>query len=175
MLAVARRLFSSRGFDRTPLRAISEALGVTKAAVYYHFRAKDDLLVAIVAPLLDRIDELVEPETGPLDAAGGRRRFLQRYVDVLSDDVEVTSLLLRDPAVAEHALGRRFVAQRERIRALLGAGASLPAGIRASTALRTLELAMVEFGDAEPSQVRETALNVAVAVLDAAGAAGNAS
>ena len=42
-------------------------LGVTKAAVYYHFKAKDELLVAIVAPMLDRIDEV------PRRPASGRR------------------------------------------------------------------------------------------------------
>ncbi len=171
MLTVARRLFCSQGYDRTPLRAISDALGVTKAAVYYHFKAKDDILVAIVTPVLDRIDQLVDSASGPLHDPDDRRRFLQRYVDLLSTDADITTLLLGDPVVTEHPLGRRFAAQREQIRSLLGADESLPAGIRTSTALRTLELALGEFGDADPAQVRETALSIAIAVLDAGGAA----
>jgi len=167
MLAVARQLFCAQGYDRTPLRAISDALGVTKAAVYYHFKAKDDLLVAIVTPVLDRIDDLVAGATGPPADRDERRRILQRYVDILSTDGDITSLLLRDPAVAEHPLGRRFASQREAIRMLLGGDESLPAGIRSSAALRTLELALVEFGDAEPAEVRDIALSIANVVLDA--------
>ena len=167
MLSVARRLFCSQGYDRTPLRAISDALGVTKAAVYYHFKAKDDILVAIVTPVLDRVTGLVDAVGASLVDEGDRRRFLQGYVDVLRTDGDVIALLFSDPTVAEHPLGRRFAAQRERIRTLLGADQSLPGSIRASTALRTLELAVREFSDADPVRVRETALDIAMAVLDA--------
>lgn len=172
MLSVARQLFCSEGYDRTPLRSISDALGVTKAAVYYHFKAKDDLLVAMVTPVLDRVDALVGAgSAGSLLEGDDRRRFLRGYVDILSTDGDVIALLFGDPAVAHHPLGRRFAGQRERIRVLLGAEQSLPAGIRASTVLRTLELALSEFGQADPTRVRETALDIALAVLDAGGAA----
>jgi AcrR family transcriptional regulator len=172
MLSVARQLFCSQGYDRTPLRGISDALGVTKAAVYYHFKAKDDLLVAIATPVLDRVEALVGAASGgPVLEGDDRRGFLHGYVDILSADGDVIALLFGDPAVADHPLGRRFAAQRERIRVLLGAEQSLPAGIRASTALRTLELAMSEFADAEPTRVRQTALDIALAVLDAGSAA----
>jgi AcrR family transcriptional regulator len=172
MIDTARGLFCVGGYGGTPLRAVSDALGVTKAALYYHFKAKEDLLAAIVSPLLGRIDELVGPAGRRLDSEAARRAFLGRYVDELSDAAEVTALLLRDPAVADHALGRRFAAQRARMTAMLGGDESLAAGIRTSTALRALELAVVDFGDADPAQVRATALRIAVAVLETAPPAG---
>jgi AcrR family transcriptional regulator len=170
MLSVARRLFCSQGYDRTPLRAISDALGVTKAAVYYHFKAKDDILGILVTPVLDRIDALVDSAGGsPRLEGDDRGRFLQGYVDLLRADGDITALLFADPAVVDHPLGRRFATQRQRIHTLLGAGMDLPACIRASVALRTLELALIEFGDAEPAQVSATALSIALTVLDAGG------
>ena len=71
ILDVARALFCSQGYDRTPLRAISDSLGVTKAALYYYFRAKDDLLVAIVGPLLDRIDDMLNATDPTLPSRPG--------------------------------------------------------------------------------------------------------
>jgi AcrR family transcriptional regulator len=47
ILDVALDLFIEKGFDRTSLREISERLGVTKAALYYHFASKDDILMAL--------------------------------------------------------------------------------------------------------------------------------
>ena len=47
ILDVALDLFIEQGFDGTSLRQIAEQLGVTKAALYYHFESKDDILLAL--------------------------------------------------------------------------------------------------------------------------------
>jgi AcrR family transcriptional regulator len=47
ILDVALDLFIEQGFDGTSLREIAERLGVTKAALYYHFESKDDILMAL--------------------------------------------------------------------------------------------------------------------------------
>jgi AcrR family transcriptional regulator len=47
ILDVALDLFIEKGFDRTSLREIAEKLGFTKAALYYHFASKDDILMAL--------------------------------------------------------------------------------------------------------------------------------
>ena len=40
-------LFIEKGYDKTSLREIAEQLGFTKAALYYHFASKDDILMAL--------------------------------------------------------------------------------------------------------------------------------
>lgn len=165
ILEVASDLFSARGYERTPLRAVSDSLGVTKAAIYYHFKAKEDLLVAILGPVLDRIDALIESAGDGFRSTDEVRAFLGRYLDELARYAGIAALL-RDPGVAEHRLGRRFASQHARMRALLGAGTDPASHIRTTTALRGLELAVVEFGDAPAAQVRETALDIAVSVLE---------
>ena len=47
ILDAALDLFTEQGFDGTSLRQIAEQLGVTKAALYYHFTSKDDILLAL--------------------------------------------------------------------------------------------------------------------------------
>jgi AcrR family transcriptional regulator len=47
ILDVALDLFIAQGFDGTSLRQIAAQLGVTKAALYYHFTSKDDILMAL--------------------------------------------------------------------------------------------------------------------------------
>ena len=47
ILDVALDLFTEQGFDATSLRQIAERLGVTKAALYYYFESKDDILLAL--------------------------------------------------------------------------------------------------------------------------------
>ncbi len=47
ILSVALDLFTDQGYDGTSLRQIAEQLGVTKAALYYHFESKEDILMAL--------------------------------------------------------------------------------------------------------------------------------
>jgi AcrR family transcriptional regulator len=47
ILDVALDLFVEEGYEATSLRQIAEVMGFTKAALYYHFRSKDDLLLAL--------------------------------------------------------------------------------------------------------------------------------
>jgi AcrR family transcriptional regulator len=47
ILDVALDLFTDQGFDGTSLREIAERVNVTKAALYYHFESKDDILLAL--------------------------------------------------------------------------------------------------------------------------------
>jgi AcrR family transcriptional regulator len=47
ILDVALDFFTEQGYDGTSLRQIAERLGVTKAALYYHFESKEDILMAL--------------------------------------------------------------------------------------------------------------------------------
>jgi len=47
ILDVALELFVEHGYDNTSLREIAERMGFSKAALYYHFPSKDDILMAL--------------------------------------------------------------------------------------------------------------------------------
>ena len=42
ILAQARHLFLEQGYHGLAMRSIAEAVGVTKAALYYHFKDKEE-------------------------------------------------------------------------------------------------------------------------------------
>jgi AcrR family transcriptional regulator len=83
ILAVASELFTTQGFETTSLREIAVRLGITKAALYYHFASKDDILRAIMAPMGEILGELPER----LEAA----RTMSDWADVLTWLVEMVS------------------------------------------------------------------------------------
>jgi AcrR family transcriptional regulator len=60
LIVEATRLFVERGFDGTSMREIADACGVTKAALYYHYPSKSDLLLDIVATYLDTMAAVVD-------------------------------------------------------------------------------------------------------------------
>ncbi|GAA0250478.1 hypothetical protein GCM10010492_58320 [Saccharothrix mutabilis subsp. mutabilis] len=72
ILASARALFAERGYRATSMQAIADRVGITKAALYHHFAAKDDLLRHLTLPLLDELEAaLGEAEAGGDPEAGG--------------------------------------------------------------------------------------------------------
>jgi AcrR family transcriptional regulator len=75
ILAVAAELFVEQGYDGTSLREIADRLGFTKAALYYHFRSKDELLLALIEPFKGLIQEFLE--------RAERARDAREFADVL--------------------------------------------------------------------------------------------
>ena len=55
-LRTAKRLFIEHGYHGLAMREISEALGVSKAALYYHFKDKEELFLAILNTNLNEIE-----------------------------------------------------------------------------------------------------------------------
>ena len=67
---MALDLFTEQGYDGTSLREIAEQLGVTKAALYYHFESKEDILMALHMRLHDfGKDALMRIGEGPVTLA----------------------------------------------------------------------------------------------------------
>lgn len=68
ILEAAKLLFMQEGFRGISMRQIAEAVGVTKAALYYHFQDKEGLFVAIVEQYLVAmsylIDEVADSDQG---------------------------------------------------------------------------------------------------------------
>ncbi|MGC5021548.1 TetR/AcrR family transcriptional regulator [Micromonospora sp. DT47] len=79
--AVALELFTEQGYEKTSLREIAERLNVTKAALYYHFKSKDEIVNSFVEDRLHRMDELIAwARTQPASLAT-RRALIARYAE----------------------------------------------------------------------------------------------
>jgi AcrR family transcriptional regulator len=53
ILQVALDLFIEQGYDKTSLREIAERVGVTKAALYYHFASKEEIFRTLMQPVFE--------------------------------------------------------------------------------------------------------------------------
>ncbi|OLF18751.1 TetR/AcrR family transcriptional regulator [Actinophytocola xanthii] len=95
---VALELFSTRGFDQTSLREIAERVGLTKASLYYHYSSKQALLSAIVAPLVDGWQEVLDFASNQPHTPAAVRDVLARILDVMLDNRSLVGIFMRDPA-----------------------------------------------------------------------------
>ena len=113
ILKTALALFSTQGYDATSLREIADQLNLTKAALYYHFPAKEHLVLELTRPWLEAISQLIEthrPDTA-VEENDRRRRLVEAYVDIVLEHHAVLRFLTADPAAQKHPdVGKRGLA-----------------------------------------------------------------
>lgn len=69
ILARATELFVTNGYHALSMREIAEAVGISKPGLYYHFRNKEDLFLAILQVNLERVGQIVRDaaaRSGPM-------------------------------------------------------------------------------------------------------------
>ena len=167
---VALDLFSEQGFDGTSLQQIADRLGVTKAALYYHYRSKDELLAAVVEPLFTNLEAFMDSaESSEGRKPAHRRQRLAAYVDCQLAHRDVLGFLSRDLAVlGRPAVAKRSLALRDRIStAIAGSDLSLQNRIRVSFALSGVQGAIVTHAEATPDELRGPVLEGIHAALRA--------
>lgn len=129
--------FRVSGYVGTSIADLAGALGVSKAAIYYHYRSKDALLHRLIDPLLDAIDACIQDYTTPVASARTARQLLGAYLGVLLAHREVVPLVATDVAVLNHPrIGPRLRAQNHQLWTLLTApDTSVAARLRAEAAV----------------------------------------
>ena len=165
-------LFVSRGYEKTSLREIAEELGVTKAALYYHFKTKEDILSAISEDLGRPVDELIVWAKEQPPGLETRRELLRRYSTALKSAMPIYHILQENQAtLRDLAVGRTLRERVETIARLMHSGdIDFATHIRVSSALLTVHFGAFSLdalgGTAE--RKRRALLEVALETLDSA-------
>ena len=119
ILETAQRLFTEHGYDATSLQMIADEMGLTKAAVYYHFRAKTDILHAAMQPGIQRLEALLD-ETATLRGRRARiEHLVNGFVDFLIQNRHYAVMASTDPAAKRDKLDTEAMTMRRRALTLL--------------------------------------------------------
>ncbi|AUX42427.1 TetR family transcriptional regulator [Sorangium cellulosum] len=130
LLETALKLFSERGVEGTSLQMIADELGVTKAAVYYHFKTKDEITEAVAAPMLQALEQIVEEAQTKRSRGAQIEHALAGFVELIVRQRLLLGLCNSDPGI-QRVMNRTFQAPRgedlrTRVRTVLaGANPSL--------------------------------------------------
>ena len=100
ILDVALELFAAQGFAATTTRELSERLGFTKAALYYHFHSKDDLLQALVDPVVSELHAVLDRHASTAAGPAAPDAVLADYLDVVLGHRRLLGVLVQDPSAA---------------------------------------------------------------------------
>lgn len=107
LLVAARSLFAEKGFVSTSTPELVKRAGVTRGALYHHFKDKGDVLQAVLEEearqVAEEIEKAAPPEVNPLDAL---RDGSVAYLNAMTTPGRTRLLLIEGPA----ALGTAQVA-----------------------------------------------------------------
>ncbi|GAA3740624.1 TetR/AcrR family transcriptional regulator [Streptomyces tremellae] len=148
---VALDLFVEHGYEKTSLREIAERLDVTKAALYYHFKTKEDILVSLFADRAEPLDALIAWGESQPNTLETKKEFLRRYVEQLKDSSRLFRFVQENQAeMRDLRVGETF---RSRVEATVGLlltpAPSLADRVRVTTALLSLHAGMFALRDVE--------------------------
>lgn len=82
---IALELFAERGYDKTSLKEVADRLNITRPALYYHFKTKEDILNSAVSDLLDSVGELTEWASEQPHTPEARAEILGRINELFTD------------------------------------------------------------------------------------------
>jgi AcrR family transcriptional regulator len=170
---VALELFAEQGYEKTSLREVAERLGVTKAALYYHFKSKEDIVHSFTDDYFAEIDGLLEWAKDQPRTEETRREILDRYVGIVLGGGEVFRFLEQNRAAVQamEASKDRFVRFRGRLDALVdllaGPGAPLRERVRASAAMLSVGAACHVYLQQvdDPDKLRAIVLEIATDLI----------
>jgi AcrR family transcriptional regulator len=130
VLDAALELFAEHGVSGTSLQMIADRLGLTKAAVYHQFPAKEDIAVAILRDVHTSLEGLVLAAEG----AAAEDRYdvaVTGIVELVVRQRRVMSALYRDPEMERLAAeDAGLSATRERLGRLVEPAGDGDEGLR---------------------------------------------
>ncbi|KAB1142173.1 TetR/AcrR family transcriptional regulator [Streptomyces luteolifulvus] len=163
---VALELFAEQGYEKTSLREIAERLDVTKAALYYHFKTKEEIIVSLFEDLTRPINELIEWGREQPHSLETKQELVRRYSRALAGAAPLFRFMQENQAtVRELSIGESFKNRMLGMRDIIvDPDADLVAQVRCVSALFTLHAGMFVMQDieADPEEKREAVLQVAI-------------
>lgn len=160
LISTAVESFRRHSVAGTSLQMISDELGLTKSAIYHHFRTRDELLEAILEPVMGDLEQLVATAEVARGARAKADTMLTGFAALAIANRELIPVLTGDPGVGDF-LRRRpswsaIVARQMEL--LAGVEPGLGGQVRAAIVMAGISAAVgVDYPDGgdDPSRLRD--------------------
>ena len=112
ILDTSAKLFSQHGYKEVSIRDIAQACGMTNAALYYHFKNKEDLFLAMLQRDHEQtLAALRKAATGPGDLREDLKRLVAQYAAIGCERRQSFQTLRRDLSNVEDVRGHKLFAE----------------------------------------------------------------
>ncbi|MGO9060709.1 MAG: TetR/AcrR family transcriptional regulator [Candidatus Binataceae bacterium] len=95
ILKAAIQLFATRGFHETSMSEVAREAKVSKALIFWHFKTKEELFLAVLNKLLEPYVIDFAEESEKLDECEQIRKLIGGYVNFVRENASSVSFFLR--------------------------------------------------------------------------------
>ncbi len=119
ILDAAAQVFRQKGFHGASMSDIAGALDVQKASLYHHVSSKQEILLALLdRALIMLTDHISSISTQPISADQKLRQMIRAYLSALSENADLTAVLLFEHRSLDKKSHTRHVPQRDKFEGL---------------------------------------------------------
>ncbi|MBK7319694.1 MAG: TetR family transcriptional regulator [Anaerolineales bacterium] len=119
ILDAAAQVFRQKGFHGASMSDIASALDVQKASLYHHVKSKQEILLALLdRALIMLTDHIASIAAQAVPADQKLRQMIRGYLSALSENTDLTAVLLFEHRSLDKKSHSRHVPQRDTFEAL---------------------------------------------------------
>jgi AcrR family transcriptional regulator len=114
IISVAIEIFFESGYQKASLRDIGRRVGVTQAAIYYHFRNKEEILYSIIEDISNQLlFSLIERLSKDKDPVKRLGKAILIQIGLMKKERKKVKILIEDKKLLGTEL-QRLVKEKER-------------------------------------------------------------
>ena len=169
-MAATLDLVAEHGVSGTSLQMIADCIGVTKAAVYHQFRTKVEIVIAVTADELSRLEDALRIAEAESSRSVDRKLLLNDVIEMTVARRRWVATLQFDPVIirllGEHEPFRQFMTRLYAV--LLDEDDDLEARVAAAVLSAAIAGAVANplIADVDDDTLRSALLNITARILN---------
>lgn len=167
ILQVAMELFCEHGVQRTSMQDIAAAIGVTKPALYYHFRSRHEIVESLMQPMIDDVATFLSKYEGR--TTPDQREVLNDLFDLQYAHRTAGLILLRELTTLADVIDAEAIQvwRHRTLHLLTGPDPTLDQQLRAGVAIGGLADATLTHVGHHSGELKESIVDGALGALRA--------
>lgn len=95
IIEVSYKLFVEKGYDKSSIQDIIKELGLSKGAIYHHFRSKEEILYAVLNREQEKNNMLLDSIISEIDGCSGKEKLTKVLNQLITNnDINTTNKFL---------------------------------------------------------------------------------
>jgi len=76
IISVSAKLFSEKGYDKTSMQDIVDALGMSKGAIFHHFNSKEEIFNAVMSKQSEYAEQILNKWIGEMEGLTAKEKLM---------------------------------------------------------------------------------------------------
>lgn len=76
VISISAKLFAEKGYDKTSMQDIVDALGMSKGAIFHHFKSKEDIFNAVISKQSEYAEQIINKWIEELEGLTAKEKLI---------------------------------------------------------------------------------------------------